>query len=183
MIYDLAKSGTLDPDLARDICAVLNPSIRRSPRLSQWGSLVHVLRGLVSGELDVDRDDYLLRDSHYCGVRYGIFDLKRLLACLTTVPGERGPELALDGDGIHAFEGLLLARYHMFLQVYFHKTLQPLSISSPRLWGAVRLIFPLKRALMTWLRPAMNSFGIVSMRRQKQAASGVDVSLSANRRN
>ena len=122
VIHALAADGTLDKEVARDICAVLSARVRRSSRLSQWGSLVHVLRGLVSGELDVDREDYLLRDSHYCGVRYGIFDLKRLVDCLTTVPGERGPELALAGDGIHAFEGLLLARYHMFLQVYFHKT-------------------------------------------------------------
>ncbi|TVR43674.1 MAG: HD domain-containing protein [Planctomycetota bacterium] len=122
VIHGLAQSGVIAEDEARDICAVLHAGIRRSPRLRRWGSLVSVLRALVSGELDVDREDYLLRDSHFCGVSYGIFDLGRLLDALTTIPGERGPELALDGDGIHAFEGLLLARYHMFLQVYFHKT-------------------------------------------------------------
>jgi hypothetical protein len=55
-------------------------------------------------------------------VRYGIYDLPRLLACESVLPGPDGPEVGLDVHGVHALEGLLLARYHMFHQVYFHKT-------------------------------------------------------------
>jgi HD superfamily phosphohydrolase len=122
LIHGLSADGTLDPDLARDIAAVLSRTVRRSSRLEAMGSLVGILRALVSGELDADRCDYLLRDSHFSGVTYGIYDLPRLIATERVLAGPDGPELGLDAHGVHALEGLLLARYHMFLQVYFHKT-------------------------------------------------------------
>ncbi|MBA3710190.1 MAG: HD domain-containing protein [Planctomycetes bacterium] len=122
LVHGLAVDGTLDEHLARDIAAVLSKTVRRSPRLNALGSLVGILRALVSGELDADRCDYLLRDSHFSGVTYGIYDLQRLIATETVLAGPDGPELGLDVHGVHALEGLLLARYHMFLQVYFHKT-------------------------------------------------------------
>lgn len=77
-----------------------------------------VAHAVVSGQLDADRMDYLLRDSHMCGVRYGEFDLDRLIESMAV-----GPEgLAVRRGGLHAAEGLLLARYSMFAQVYFHRT-------------------------------------------------------------
>jgi len=122
IVGGLAREGVLDPELARDVAAVLSPRVRRTPRLAGQGSLVGILRALVSGEIDADRCDYLLRDSHFAGVSYGIYDLARLMACEVVVDGPVGPELGLDIHGVHALEELLLARYHMFLQVYFHKT-------------------------------------------------------------
>jgi len=122
LIHNLLRDGTLEEALARDIAAVLSRNIRRSARLEGMGSLVGILRALVSGELDADRCDYLLRDSHFSGVTYGIYDLPRLIATEKVLAGPQGPELGLDAHGVHALEGLLLARYHMFLQVYFHKT-------------------------------------------------------------
>lgn len=122
LVHGLVREGALSEPLARDIAAVLSPTLRRTRRLSDLGSLVGILRALVSGEIDADRGDYLLRDSHYLGVTYGIYDLPRLTACETVLPGPDGPELGLDVHGVHALEGLLMARYHMFLQVYFHKT-------------------------------------------------------------
>jgi hypothetical protein len=44
------------------------------------------------------------------------------MSCLRALAGPDGPELGLDVQGVHALESLLMARYHMFLQVYFHKT-------------------------------------------------------------
>lgn len=122
LVHGLVREGALAEPLARDIAAVLSPTLRRTRRLSDLGSLVGILRALVSGEIDADRGDYLLRDSHYLGVTYGIYDLPRLTACESVLPGPDGPELGLDVHGVHALEGLLMARYHMFLQVYFHKT-------------------------------------------------------------
>jgi len=122
IVHALSEGGVLDPELARDVCATLSPTVRRSRRLRQLGPLVGILRALVTGEVDADRCDYLLRDSHFAGVKYGIYDLQRLIACETVLTGPEGPELGMDLHGIHALEGLLLARYHMFLQVYFHKT-------------------------------------------------------------
>lgn len=125
IVAGLVGAGALDDGLARDVAAVLSPAIRRGPRLARLGSLVSCLRYLVSGEVDSDRCDYLLRDSHFAGVTYGIYDLDRLQACEMVLPGPDGPEIGLDLHGVHALEGLLLARYHMFHQVYFHKTPPP----------------------------------------------------------
>lgn len=78
----------------------------------------------VSGTLDVDRCDYLLRDAHATGVRYGIFDLDWLFRSLRFAPGAEGtaPGLAIDGaKGLPAIEAFILARLFMFQQVYLHK--------------------------------------------------------------
>jgi hypothetical protein len=80
----------------------------------------------VSGTVDVDRCDYLLRDAHATGVRYGEFDLDWLLRGLRFgLPGEPGaaPPLAIDGNkGLVAVEEFVLSRLFMFQQVYFHKS-------------------------------------------------------------
>jgi HD superfamily phosphohydrolase len=81
-----------------------------------------VLRDLVSGEMDADRSDYLLRDSHHCGVEYGRFDHRRMVQCLDLHEADGGTlEIALQRDGIHTFEALILARYQMNTQVYLHR--------------------------------------------------------------
>ena len=79
---------------------------------------------LVDGQLDADRADYLLRDSYHVGVRYGHFDLDRLLTTLTAIedPETGSPVLAIEEGGQHAAEGLIIARYMMFTQVYYHRT-------------------------------------------------------------
>jgi HD superfamily phosphohydrolase len=81
-----------------------------------------VLKDLVSGEADADRSDYLLRDSHHCGVEYGRFDHRRMVQCLDLHETDGGAlEIALHRDGIHSFEALILARYQMNTQVYYHR--------------------------------------------------------------
>jgi HD superfamily phosphohydrolase len=79
----------------------------------------------VSGELDVDRCDYLLRDAHATGVRYGLYDLDWLLRSLRFTPqrdGGSAPALAIDGaKGLPAIEAFITARLFMFQQVYLHK--------------------------------------------------------------
>lgn len=81
-------------------------------------------RQLINGQLDADRMDYLLRDSHYAGVAYGRYDLDRIAATigLIELPDQDCLAIGIDEDGIHAAEGLLIARYMLFTQVYFHKT-------------------------------------------------------------
>jgi HD superfamily phosphohydrolase len=79
----------------------------------------------VSGTFDVDRCDYLLRDAHATGVRYGNYDLEWLLRSLRFAPAPgsgEAPALAIDGaKGLPAIEAFILARLFMFQQVYLHK--------------------------------------------------------------
>ena len=83
-----------------------------------------LLAQIVSGELDCDKMDYLLRDSLFCGVAYGSYDLERLL---DTIHPLRDPQtgewgVGVDEGGVHALEALVMARYYMFTQVYFNVT-------------------------------------------------------------
>ncbi len=84
----------------------------------------------LSGTLDVDRCDYLLRDSHMTGVAYGRYDLDWLLRALAFAHldeahggGERGTwVLAIEGrKGLPPIEAYFLARHYMYQQVYHHK--------------------------------------------------------------
>ena len=80
------------------------------------------LKSFMDGELDCDKMDYLLRDFLYCGVSYGKYDLGRFISTLTAVKRENELQLAIERGGIQALEEFILARYFMFIQVYFHKT-------------------------------------------------------------
>ncbi|QFU16574.1 HD domain-containing protein [Microvirga thermotolerans] len=83
-----------------------------------------VWKEIISGQMDADRMDYLLRDSYHAGVSYGRYDLDRVIntVCLCEDDDGSGHVIGIEDDGIHAVEGLLIARYMMFTQVYFHKT-------------------------------------------------------------
>ena len=80
------------------------------------------LAQLVSSQLDVDRMDYLLRDSLMTGAKYGIFDLEWVIKSLEI--DESQDRLYVSAEGIHAVEDYLQARYYMFRQVYFHRSLR-----------------------------------------------------------
>lgn len=85
---------------------------------------------IVSGELDVDKMDYLLRDSLFCGVRYGNYDLDRLLDTIVPLedPAGGGWGIGVEEGGVHALEALVMARYYMFTQVYFNLTCKALEL-------------------------------------------------------
>jgi len=82
------------------------------------------LKGFMDSELDCDKMDYLLRDSYYCGVKYGEYDLDRLISSLTVNKNEQENtlQLAIKSSGIQALEEFIIARYFMFIQVYFHRS-------------------------------------------------------------
>lgn len=69
-----------------------------------------LLADIVSSQLDADRLDYLLRDSHFCGVRYGQFDFRWMIHCLTIVNHEGKPHLGITEKGVGVFESYLMAR-------------------------------------------------------------------------
>lgn len=79
-----------------------------------------LLHQIVSSEVDVDRMDYLTRDSFYAGVSYGKFDLAWLLSNLTHTVRDGKAYLAFGHKALYAFEDFLISRFHMFLMVYFH---------------------------------------------------------------
>jgi len=76
------------------------------------------LHQLVSGQLDVDRMDYLTRDSFFSGVSEGAIGYDRILKMLTVVQGE----LMVEEKGIYTIEKFLVSRRLMYWQVYLHKT-------------------------------------------------------------
>jgi HD superfamily phosphohydrolase len=76
------------------------------------------VKALVSSQLDCDRLDYLMRDSHSTGTRYGQLDLERILAALTLAPDG---SLALHPKGLMAVEHYLVVRQLMYRTVYNHR--------------------------------------------------------------
>ena len=75
-----------------------------------------LLCDLISSQLDADRMDYLLRDAYETGTSYGTFDLERILRCLRVKNGR----LCIKESGMHSVEDYIMARYHMYWQVYLH---------------------------------------------------------------
>lgn len=80
-----------------------------------------VLRQIVSGPLDADKQDYLLRDSRFSGVEYGIFDLHQLHRSLILFGVEGDQEILIAQDGVHPAEQFMLAKYYMTANVYRHR--------------------------------------------------------------
>jgi hypothetical protein len=95
----------------------------RDPGFTHQGvDWMPLLRAIVSGELDADRMDYLLRDSFYTGVNYGRYDLDWIINNLNPAVKDGRAYLALSRAAAFAFEDFLLSRYHMFVSVYYHHT-------------------------------------------------------------
>jgi uncharacterized protein len=98
---------------------------------SPWEAILAEM--ITSDALGADRMDYLLRDSLHTGVAYGRFDHNRLIQTMRILPPspEEGssdetdvgePQLGIERGGLESVEALLLARYFMFAQVYYHPT-------------------------------------------------------------
>ena len=97
--------------LATDVASIIRGDFRR-----------RALAQLISSQLDVDRMDYLLRDSLMTGAKYGIYDLEWIIKSIEI--NEADDHLYISAPGIYAVEDYLQARYYMFRQVYFHRTLR-----------------------------------------------------------
>jgi hypothetical protein len=115
---------------AQDAAALIHGQVAPSDYLTGLGGAPErdpypLLKQIISGEIDADRMDYLPRDAHFAGVTYGFFDLHRLIESLSSSETEGGLALTLDQDALFTYENFLMARFHMAMQVYFHKTLLP----------------------------------------------------------
>lgn len=124
-LFNNETNPHLSKQMGQDICAVLDLSIEPAAGSPLASSGLHtLLHEVVSGELDVDRMDYLMRDSRQCGVVYGLFDAARILdsACFYFDRHTQKYHLAMRKRGVPALEDYLRARWSMYQQVYFHKT-------------------------------------------------------------
>lgn len=125
--------GEMEPSPASSaiiarIAVGINPKIwrplgRPPPDGEPWkDTLSHIITGDAFG---VDRMDFLLRDAHYTGVSNGVFDHLQLIESLRILPtpGSKGAlSLGLVASGIRSAEALMMARYFMYQQVYYHRT-------------------------------------------------------------
>lgn len=120
------------PPLRTEDLVKLAVGPKKAPDISftNWETVLAEI--IVGDAFGVDRMDYLLRDSHHIGVAYGRFDHYRLIDTLRILPappsdasearigGSREPSLGVEEGGLQSAEALLLARYFMYSQVYFH---------------------------------------------------------------
>jgi HD superfamily phosphohydrolase len=120
-----------DSEVHRALEGIASGSAARVARLVRGEHRLSYLGHAVSGTLDVDRCDYLLRDSLMTGVRYGVYDLDWLLRALSfgeirdTEDGSPRYVLAIEGrKGLPPIEGFFLARHFMYQQVYHHKAVR-----------------------------------------------------------
>lgn len=104
-IHRILAAGSLR--LAQDVAAVIDKTHPNK-----------VLSQLVSGQLDADRMDYLLRDAYFTGTTYGEFDIARILRTIQI----HDDKFTVKESGIHSVEDYIMARYHMYWQVYYHPT-------------------------------------------------------------
>ena len=98
-------------NLAEDVASIIRGDFRPM-----------ALGQLVSSQLDVDRMDYLLRDSLMTGAKYGVYDLEWIIKSVEI--DTANDRLYVSARGLYAVEAYLQARYYMFRQVYFHRTLR-----------------------------------------------------------
>ncbi|MBW2166431.1 MAG: HD domain-containing protein [Deltaproteobacteria bacterium] len=98
-----------------------------------------LLKKFISGEFDADRADFLLRDSYFCGVKYGEYDYIRYAGSFRIIPDkDRQAVFAIEKGNLHAVEAFLLARYHYYLQVPFHRTRRGFDIVLERYFNDLR---------------------------------------------
>ncbi|MFW9847797.1 MAG: HD domain-containing protein [Candidatus Thorarchaeota archaeon] len=92
-----------------------------------------VVSGIAAGQVDADKLDYLIRDSFYCGVNYGLVDIHRLINSMEV---SKDYEIHFDLAARGALESFIVARYEMFLNVYYHKTVRSVEVMLIKLIAA-----------------------------------------------
>ena len=101
-----------------------------------------ILNQIISGQLDADRMDYLLRDSYFSATSYGQFDLERILRTMRVRKiDENKKALVVKYTGIHSVEDYIMARYQMYWQVYYHPVARSYEAVFIQLFNILKDIF------------------------------------------
>jgi HD superfamily phosphohydrolase len=113
----------VDEDFAQDVADILLKK-KRFPLIEQ----------LVSSQLDVDRLDYLERDTYFTGTAYGHIDLDRIIRVCYIRDGK----IVFKQSGIGAIENYLIGRYHMYFQVYYHPVSRAYEIVLEKIYNRIK---------------------------------------------
>ena len=105
-----------------DILSRFGVNVKKFSNLCVGTSKNHprFMNDIIAGFLSVDSMDYLLRESYFSVLEYGIVDVHRIIDAYEIA----GKKLAINKDSVYALESLMLARYEMFRAVYFHKSVR-----------------------------------------------------------
>ncbi len=114
-----AKEACKEDPVRAILSLIENISVWKDPAFE---GVKAVFSQLSSGEVDVDRGDYLMRDAILAGTRMGLFDYERLYSLIALVPWNGSYKLAVIDKGVPTIESMLLSRFYMYENVYTHKT-------------------------------------------------------------
>jgi uncharacterized protein len=115
--------SSIDNQFASDVASIILKK-KKFPLIEQ----------LISSQLDVDRLDYLERDAYFTGAAYGHIDVDRLIRVLYIKNGQ----VVFKLSGIHAIENYLIARYHMYWQVYYHPVARAYEVVLEKIYKRVK---------------------------------------------
>jgi len=109
----ICKDSSIVSILGSDTCKRISDALKGK-------GVKPAIKSVLSGPLDADKQDYLLRDSRFCGVEYGVFDIRQMHRSLVLVGPQDEEELMIDPDGIHSIEQFVMAKYYLTKNVYRH---------------------------------------------------------------
>ena len=132
------------------------------------------LHELVSGQLDMDRMDYLNRDSFFTGVSEGVISFDRIIKMLDVVNGH----IAVEEKGIYSIEKFIIARRLMYWQVYLHKTVVSAELLLAKILKRARELSLEKKTLFA--TPALGHFLSDPVSKQNFMASDVHINAFVN---
>ncbi|MHA1768439.1 MAG: HD domain-containing protein [Candidatus Thorarchaeota archaeon] len=139
-----------------------------------------VTSGIVAGQVDADKMDYLIRDSFYCGVNYGLIDIHRLIDSLEF---SKDYQMQFDIAARGALEAFLVARYEMFLNVYYHKTVRSVEVMLVKLITAADDVLGLTDFSTPAEFLALDDMSLVSMVRRINPAESEEAKEAARMMN
>jgi HD superfamily phosphohydrolase len=144
LAIDLIKKSELGEILSRNH---IQSTDLEKILLKKWDPEYPIYSYLIDSDLDVDKIDYLLRDAVHTGVAYGSIDVDRLVRTITV---DKDGVMAVRDKGKQAVENLMIARYHMYQTVYFHKAVAAFELMLRKIYELLlqeKLVFGLDEIL------------------------------------